>query len=96
MKNKKKYFLSIALIIIIVISYLNTNFYIKTMQWKYNNGFHVGDWIVFDDANLNYRTIYDGQKPIGKIVFCYGKGLIIKDIITSEKGFYTNKGDESN
>ncbi len=91
MKNIKNKYLFGLLFVVIVVLFLNTNFYIRAVQWKYKDGYHVGDWVIFDDKNLDYRTIYDGKKPVAKIIFCFGKELIIEHIATQEKGFYIMK-----
>lgn len=71
--------------------YFNSSFFIKNQQWKYKDGYHIGDWVKFSNESIDGRTIYKNNKPHIKILFCYGKTLIIKDIATGEKGYYSNK-----
>jgi len=92
MKKYKKYLLGALFVVFPIILYINSNFYIKDVQWKYKDGFHIGDWVNFGDTDLQYRTIYSGKKAIAKIIFCYGNELIIENIETHEKGYYSNKG----
>lgn len=89
--NSNKYLFGLITVICIIVLYLNTNFYIRSVNWKYKDGYHVGDWIVFNDENLRIKTIYSGKKPVGKVIFCLGKELIIENIESQEKGFYSMK-----
>ena len=81
----KKIFLrtigAVALILLIVAIYFNTNYYIKNQRWKYKDGKHIGDWVTLDRSH----------NKITKVVFCYGKSIIIEDVKTGEKGYYENK-----
>nr|WP_315145867.1 hypothetical protein [uncultured Flavobacterium sp.] len=69
-------------IFVIVLLYLNSSYYIEKQFWKYSDGKHIGDVI------LNQKQI-DNSKC--KIVFCFGKKLIIEDLKTGENGYYENK-----
>jgi len=69
-------------IFVIVLLYLNSSYYIEKQFWKYSDGKHIGDVI------LNQKQI-DNSKC--KIVFCFGKKLIIEDLKTGENGYYDNK-----
>ena len=73
--------------------YLNSNYFIKTQEWKHRDGGSVGDWVEFDNNfySINKRTIYKKEIAVGKVVFCLGKMLIIREISTGEKGYYINK-----
>ena len=77
----------------IICLYLNTNYFISKQEWKHRDGGSIGDWIEFDDTlySVKARTIYKNNVAIGKVVFCLGKMLIIKEIATGEKGYYINK-----
>lgn len=82
---QKKYFKIISIvtsIFVIVLSYFNSSYYIEKQFWKYNGGKHIGDIIT------NGKQI---DSPKCKIVFCFGKKLIIKDLKTGENGYYENK-----
>ena len=37
------------------------------------------------------EPIYKKEIAVGKVVFCLGKMLIIREISTGEKGYYINK-----
>lgn len=90
----KKLLLAVFGLIIVILSsaaiYFNSDNYIKNQEWKYAEGEHVGDRL-----NKSSLTIKDGMiyTPGGKakILFCYGKGLIIKNSDTGRKGTYKNK-----
>jgi hypothetical protein len=69
-------------IFVIVLSYLNSSYYIEKQFWKYSDGKHIGDVII------NQKQI-DNSKC--KIVSCFGKKLIIEDLKTGENGYYENK-----
>jgi len=88
-----KLFIAILIVIAACAVLLNTNFFIKTQEWKYRDGGSVGDWIEFDNVlySLKGRTIYKKEIAAGKIIFCLGKMLIVKEIATGEKGYYINK-----
>ena len=81
-KNYFKVFYIVTAVLVIVIIYLNSSYYIEKQFWKYSDGKHIGDVI------LNQKQI-DNSKC--KIVFCFGKKLIIKDLKTGENGYYENK-----
>ncbi len=94
--NKKRiiYFIGIGIIICLITSFLiysNSNSYIESQDWKYVDGAHIGDVIQFNSERLTEKTIYRNNEILGKIVFCYGKTLIIKNITTGEKGYYSKK-----
>lgn len=78
---------------LIWVFYLNTNYFIRGQEWKHRDGGSVGDWIEFDDTlySIRGRTIYKNKVATGKVIFCLGKMLIIKEIATQEKGYYINK-----
>jgi hypothetical protein len=94
---KRKITLRILVTIIIIFLvgcfYLNTNLFIRGQEWKYRDGGSVGDWIKFDDKiyGVRGRTVYKNNIAMGKVIFCLGKMLIIKEIATGEKGYYINK-----
>lgn len=67
---------------VIAFFYLNSSYYIEKQFWKYNYGKHIGDVIK------NQKQIEDFEC---KIVFCFGKKIIIEDLKTGEKGYYENK-----
>ena len=85
--------ISIITLIIIGIVYLNTNHFIRKQEWKHRDGGSIGDWIEFDNTVYSVRgsTIYKNNIAAGKIVFCFGKMLIVKEIKNGEKGYYINK-----
>lgn len=92
-KKISKLIIIIFAIIAIGCAYLNTNFYITKQEWKHRDGASVGDWIEFDNVfySLKGRTIYKKDSVSGKIVFCFGKMLIVKEKTTGKKGYYINK-----
>lgn len=91
----KKIFIKITALIIglliILLIYFNSSFFICKQQWKYNDGYSIGDWLSLSDKTINYRTIIRNDKIDVEIFFCFGKTLIIKENNSGEKGYYTNK-----
>ena len=82
----KKYSLLIILIFIIIIGYLiyvNSNYYVKNNNWKYDDGYWIGDFLTNPE--------FDENKGRYEIYFCDGKHLIITNVNTKEKGYYVNK-----
>jgi len=70
---------------------------IKNLQWKYGEGYHIGDVLLLDDHNLKGDTIYKDDKPIAVIMksgdmFWESPDLVIKDIKTGKTGTYHELG----
>ena len=93
MRKFIKIMLAIIIILIGIVVYLNTNFYIARQSWKYRDGAHVGDWVEFNKGyiELKGRKIYKNGEHVGAIRFCIGKLLIIRSSKTGESGYYINK-----
>ncbi|CAM3999123.1 MULTISPECIES: hypothetical protein [Flavobacterium] len=70
--------------------YLNSESFIENQDWKYAEGTHIGDWLAKNAFKVSDRIIETNQGK-AKIIFCYGKKLIIENLATKEKGFYINK-----
>ncbi len=70
--------------------YINSSSYIKKQDWKYAEGIYIGDWLSKNSFRINDREIETNQGK-ARIVFCYGKKLIIENLETKEKGVYINK-----
>ncbi|MES2484732.1 MAG: hypothetical protein V4581_02135 [Bacteroidota bacterium] len=74
----------------------------KTHQWKYGDGFHIGDWVQFNDTKseagfyFSNDTIYKAKQPVALVqkteynVDHYV--LHITSITKDEKGLYFDKG----
>lgn len=94
MNSSKKVFskviLSLAFFGIVIIIYFNTNHYISNQDWKYTSGFTSGDWLSKNTFEINKRVIHS-NKAKAKGIFCFGSLLIVNDIETKEKGYYSNK-----
>lgn len=91
--NKKVFFkalLSVAFLGIVSMTYFNTNHYISNQDWKYADGFTIGDWLSKNTFAINERVIHSNRGK-AKIIFCFGFLLIVNDIETKEKGYYSNK-----
>ncbi len=75
------------------LAYLNSNYYIQKQQWKYRDGFHLGDWIDFEGNGFELKdnNIYFTEKKLAKIIICVGKLLIIASPDKKEFGYYINK-----
>lgn len=82
MDKKKIKIFSIVLFSILLSTflYLNSNHYINNQNWKYRNGYYIGDILTKNDNHLTY------EKKL-----CFGFFLIIENNYTNEKGFYINK-----
>lgn len=85
----KKLGLTIGLVLIVVL-YLNTSFYIERQNWKYSDGTYVGDWLQKGSFIVN-DGIIETNKGKAKIIFCNGRELSIKSLQTPQKGYYINK-----
>ena len=85
--------IAIITLILIGVVYLNTNHFIRKQEWKHRDGGSIGDWIEFGNTvySVRGRTIYKNDIAAGKIVFCFGKMLIVKEMKNGEKGYYINK-----
>jgi len=91
MKNRVfKIFIASLLLFTGLTLYTNSSYYIQNQDWKYSNGTHIGDWLGKKDFKIKDRVIYSNNED-AKIVFSFGKGLIIKNTKTGERGFYVNK-----
>lgn len=93
MRKIIKIVIGIIIAVVIVIIYLNTNFYIANQSWKYRDGAHIGDWVEFNKGytQLKGRNIYKNGERVAVIRFCMGKLLIIRSLKTGESGYYINK-----
>jgi hypothetical protein len=54
------------------------------------DGTHIGDWLGKNEFKVNDRIIYTNAGK-AKIVFSYGRSLIIENTKTQERGYYVNK-----
>ena len=77
-------------LVVILIIYINSSFFIENQEWKYTEGTHIGDLLGENEFEIKEGIIYTN---IGnaKIVFCLGKNLIIKNTKSQVRGYYTNK-----
>ncbi|WP_204347089.1 hypothetical protein [Psychroserpens algicola] len=83
--------LSVIIGIVFVLGfYSNSSAYIEKQDWKYTEGNHIGDWLSKNSFKVNSGIIETNQGK-AKVIFCYGKELIIENLETKEKGFYVNK-----
>ena len=91
----KKMFIKITVLVIgslaILLIYFNSNFFICKQQWKYNDGYSIGDWLSLTDETISDGSIIKNDKVNVKVLFCFGKTLIIKESKSGEKGYYSNK-----
>ncbi|MCK8482258.1 hypothetical protein [Psychroserpens algicola] len=90
---KKRIFNILGVIIGIVTIYtlyINSSFYIENQDWKHGEGTHIGDWLGKNSFIVNDGII---QTDIGKakIIFSYGRKLIIESLDSKERGLYFNK-----
>jgi len=90
---KKVYYKFLIILIIIgtgLSLFLNSNYFIKSQNWKYSEGTNIGDWLEQNSLEIQNRIIIS-KNVKAKIYFCYGKKLVIENIETGEKGYYVNK-----
>jgi hypothetical protein len=71
--------------------YVNRKSYITSKNWKYNEGYNIGDVLNFEKFELNNDTIMFESKAIAKLKFCYWKGILVENITTGELGRYDKK-----
>jgi hypothetical protein len=88
-RNLKMLGLLIGLVLVLGF-YINSSSFMEKQDWKYAEGTHIGDWLAKNSFEINNRIIETNQGK-AKVIFCYGKTLIIENLETKEKGFYTNK-----
>lgn len=72
-------------------AYYNRISYIRSYDWKYDQGANIGDIINFDNDSLKNKFIYRNEQIIGKVIFCYRKTLIIKNLESGKTGYYSGK-----
>lgn len=66
--------------------------------WKYDNGYHIGDWIEFNDTLYrldNDLNIYRNGSKVAVITAANDHEMTIEADSTKEKGRYVNKGNRS-
>jgi len=89
-KLNLKIILSLIGLLIFLTIYVNSSYFIENQDWKYSEGYNIGDGLQKDDIQLQNRVIY-GNSGKAKVVFCFGIQLILENIETGEKGYYVNK-----
>ena len=89
----KKWILTSFILIVGILLFLNSSFFISNQTWKYRDGFHIGDWLDFNSnvMHIEGRSIIKNGQKVGRIKFCFGKMLILKDVKSYELGYYINK-----
>lgn len=95
-----KHIITILILIIILFTgrqfYTISNSYIRKQNWKYSDGFHIGDALNLKKRELIGDTIYKENKPIAIIKkrgyrFIIPNYMIIQSIETNETGYYCEK-----
>jgi hypothetical protein len=82
----------IAVLGILIIVGCNSHSSIENYEWKYGEGYHIGDFIEFkkptiyeiDDSN----RIFVDKKHIADVVDCSARRLTIKSSSTGRTGLY--------
>lgn len=82
-KNKRMILTIIAIVLLALLIYNNSSYYIKTRGWKTYSDISLGDWLDFRNNRgyyqLDYPKIYINGKHVGYVVFClYDKLWIYK------------------
>ena len=91
---KKIFIKAIVLMIsflIVSLIYFKSSFFICKQQWKYSDGYSIGDWLSLSSETINDGSIIKNDKVDVEILFCFGKTLIIRENNSGEKGYYSNK-----
>ena len=73
--------------------------YVRRHQWKYGDGYHIGDWLSFDNPNffaLRHDTLFKQDTATAMLVHVdkqFGRDveLTIKSLKTGESGIYHKK-----
>lgn len=93
MKNIWRILIALVIVAIGYFIYLNTDYYIAKQSWKYRNGLHIGDWVVFNRGvvTLKGRKIYKEGVQIARIKINTGRMLIITSVNGDTSGYYINK-----
>lgn len=64
---------------------------LKKGWWKYADGFHAGDVLIFTDSNLNGDTILKNKNPVAIIIRGDSHDILIRSIASGEEGRYVHK-----
>ena len=93
MKSFAKWATSIILLLVAILTYVNSNAFISNQSWKYRNGVHIGDLLEFDSdyRKLDGRSIQKDGQDVAEVYLCLGKMLIIKSKQRGERSYYINK-----
>lgn len=94
----KKIIILLVITLVVIGIYLfrvNREEYIKNHMWKYNDGAHFGDVLIFENGNDDLKLV-NNKLDSENTFFSYGFRLIIKDVKTGEEGIYSNKGSTTN
>lgn len=98
----KNYLLNIFFLLLVSSCSFNNSEIIER-NWKYGNGFWIGDFPTFDNSNnskykLSNDTIYDSDRAIAIIIgttrsyVLYDNEIEIKSISTGQLGTYHDFG----
>ncbi len=90
MKKVVKILIILIGIVVIYGFYINSENYIKSQDWKYGEGTHIGDWLRGNNFEIKNRIIKT-NRGAARIVFSYGRKLVIEHVETKERGWYFNK-----
>ena len=73
--------------------------HIRNHNWLYGQGYHIGDWLQFDNKTYSFNgdTILKNNLPIAVIVMSTGdllgnnNDITIQSLATGEEGLYHEK-----
>ena len=73
--------------------------YVQRHQWKYGDGYRIGDWLSFDSSGsyaVSNDTLYKQGKAVAIVIdvdmgIVHDTELEIKSVSTGEAGFYHEK-----
>lgn len=84
---KIKVFILVIFVSIFSCSSKLSNNEIRNIQWKYGDGFHISDLIIFNQRiDFNEGTIYLKKKPVALIKKCFKRNdnQYVMEIISLE------------
>ncbi len=81
--KKKQYriLMIISLVLLVVLVYLRSDFFLNRFNWKYRDGFYVGDYVSLKNSSENQYIV----------VLCLYELAIIKDKESFDFGYYIKK-----
>ncbi len=80
-----------ALVYLIFLSCSSRDNLLKSGWWKYGDGLHLGDVLIFRDSNVRGDTIFTGGKPVATLVNVNSHRIEVVSLNSGERGSYIHK-----